>query len=82
MEEPAERIEVKAAIKVGNRELSDGKARKGQKIFLAVERHWEVGRVRDTGARNEMEPHVELILSVTQQPEEPAFAVHHGTNVL
>ena len=56
--------------------------RQGKKIFLAVERHWEVGRVRDTGARNEMEPHVELILSVTQQPEEPAFAVHHGTNVL
>ena len=81
MEEPAERIEVKAAIKVADRELSDGKAGIGQKI-LAVERHWEVGRVRDTGARNEMEPHVELILSVTQQPEEPAFAVHHGTNVL
>ena len=55
---------------------------KDKRIFLAVERHWEVGRVRDTGARNEMEPHVELILSVTQQPEEPAFADHHGTNVL
>ena len=55
---------------------------KDKRFLLAVERHWEVGRVRDTGARNEMEPHVELILSVTQQPEEPAFAVHHGTNVL
>ena len=55
---------------------------KDKRSLLAVERHWEVGRVRDTGARNEMEPHVELILSVTQQPEEPAFAVHHGTNVL
>ena len=49
VEEPAERIEVKAAIKVGDRELSDGKAGKGQKIFVSGwetlgggtrERHW------------------------------------------
>ena len=50
--------------------------------LYASDRHWEVGSVGDTGRwRGASQPHVGLIFSVTQ-PEEPAFATHHETNVL
>ena len=42
---------------------------------------WDAWETLDGWGGGELEPHVGLIFSVTQ-PEEPAFATHHETNVL